>query len=305
MDFISFRAYQGDAFIIRDNNTNILIDGGMPNTFGQIKSYIEEQPLDAVFVTHVDYDHLGGIFNLITDKDFEVNTCGFYMNHPEFPSEYQGEKVGFKHGHTLKDLLEKRGGTFKSITAEQKLKFGEIDVLVLSPEKETIKNLYLNWNKNITYENGRLKYKSKQTQSGDIINSSSSILLISCHNSKILMLGDSHAETAYKCISNLGFNAENKLSLSLLKLSHHGSKHNTSIDLLNIIDCNNFYISTNGGRYNHPDVETIQALENRANKLNTTFNVYLNYDIEEDIRHRCDFKITGLIFIEQCSLECS
>ena len=305
MNFISFRAYQGDSFVISDDETSILIDGGMPNTFGQIKNYVEEYPLDAVFITHVDYDHLGGVFNLVTDDDLELGECDFYMNHPEIPCEYQGEEVGFKHGDSLKTLLARRGKTFKSVTADQKIAYGSIGILALSPDEATVSKLYKSWGDNVFFDNGTLKYKKKQTQSGDIINRSSLILLISCNDKRILMLGDSHADTAYLSLRKLGYTPENQLSLSLLKLSHHGSRHNTSLELLRLTNCLNYYISTNGGRYDHPDVETIQMLEDRATELNTTFNIYLNYDIEVDIRYRCNFPITRLNFIEQCSIEYS
>ncbi|MCZ8502555.1 MBL fold metallo-hydrolase [Vibrio lentus] len=303
MEFISFRALQGDSFIVKNNGTNILIDGGMPSTYGQIKQHISNEAIDAIFITHVDYDHLGGIFNLANDEDLDLAPYQLFMNHPEFPSEYQGEEVGFKHGHSLKNILEQRGKYFNQITTGQELSFGDINVLVLSPDEAIVKSLYENWESNIIYRDGTLEYKKQQTQSGDIINKSSLILLLSCNEIHILMLGDSHAESACNSLKNRGYSTENPLSLDLLKLSHHGSSHNTNEELLELVGCTNYYISTNGGRYDHPDAETIQLLQKRAAELNTSFTIYLNYDIEDDIRQRCDFPIDNLHFIEQRSLE--
>lgn len=305
MEFISFRAMQGDAFIIKSGETNILIDGGMPSTYGQIEDWIDENTLNAAFITHVDYDHLGGIFGLISDKHSHIATCDFYMNHPDFPSEHQGEEVGFKHGHSLKDLLQERQKEFKQILTNTKLVYGDINIIALSPDEHIVKKLYDNWQSNIIYNDGVLKYKIKQTMSEDIINKSSLILLVTCDNKSILMLGDSHASTAVKCLKDIEYSHERPLSLNLLKLSHHGSSHNTNAELLKLVSCENYYISTNGGRYDHPDVETIQLLEQRASELNTIFNIYLNYDLESDIRYKCGFPINNLNFIEQCYLELS
>jgi beta-lactamase superfamily II metal-dependent hydrolase len=43
-------------------------------------------------------------------------------------------------------------------------------------------------------------------------------------------------------------------------LSHHGSKANTSPELLKIIDCTRFAFSTDGSRHDHPDPETIARI---------------------------------------------
>lgn len=303
MEFHALRALQGDAFVIKNGDTCMLIDGGMPSTYGQIADWLDEHTLNAAFITHVDYDHLGGLFNWFTDPGSDLSSCDFFMNHPDIPCEYQGEDVGFKHGHSLKDLLSERGQSFHKLTANQELKYGDINIVALSPDKSVVEMLYRNWGNNIIYNDGVLKYKKKQTQSGDIINKSSLILLLSCHDVRILMLGDSHAEVASTSLKSRGYSINNPLSLTMVKLSHHGSQHNTSAELLQLIDCKNFYISTNGGRYDHPDKETILLLQKRAAELATHFNIYLNYEITSDIKNKCDFPINNLNFIEQCSLE--
>ncbi|EID7697627.1 MBL fold metallo-hydrolase [Vibrio parahaemolyticus] len=303
MEFHAFRALQGDAFVVKNGDTCILVDGGMPSTYGQIADWLDDHTLNAAFITHVDYDHLGGLFNWLTDQSSDLSSCEFFMNHPEFPCEYQGEDVGFKHGHSLKDLLSMRGESFRQLTTNQELNYGGINILALSPDENVVEMLYKDWGKNIIYEDGVLKYKKLQTQSGDIINKSSLILLVTCNDVRILMLGDSHCDVASTCLINQGYSIERPMPLAMVKLSHHGSKHNTSTELLQLIDCENFYISTNGGRYDHPDKETIFLLQRRAAELNTCFNVFLNYEIALDIQNKCNFPLNNLNFIEQCSME--
>lgn len=303
MEFHALRALQGDAFIVNDGDTSILIDGGMPSTYGQIAGWLDEHTISAVFITHVDYDHLGGLFNWFTDQSSDLSSCTFFMNHPEFPCEYQGETVGFKHGHSLKDLLTMRDQYFHKLITNQELEYGNIKILALSPDENVVEMLYEDWGNNIIYNDGVLKYKKVQTQSDDIINKSSLILLVSCNDVRVLMLGDSHCDVASASLRNQGYSRDNPLKLDMVKLSHHGSQHNTSTDLLHLIDCENFYISTNGGRYDHPHEKTILLLQQRAAELGTHFNIFLNYEITLDIQNKCNFSLENLKFIEQCSVE--
>jgi hypothetical protein len=60
-----------------------------------------------------------------------------------------------------------------------------------------------------------------------------------------------------------------------IKLSHHGSLRNTSPELLNLIDSPRYFISSNGERHNHPDVEVIKAIVDRPTHLHR--NLYFNY----------------------------
>ncbi|MCF2304895.1 MBL fold metallo-hydrolase [Photobacterium carnosum] len=303
MIFTSFKAMHGDSLLISTQKTKVLIDGGTPNTYGQIINTLDDNSLSAVFVTHVDYDHIGGIINLIEDDNYNIDNCIFYMNHPDLICEYQGNKVGFKHGDTVNDLLKRRKKTFNSIKSQDIINIDDIQLLALSPTENDILELHKNWNANKFYIDDQLTYIKRQKNNGDIINKSSIVLIITHNNINILLLGDAHAKPTCEELIKLGYSIKKPIFLDLIKISHHGSKHNTSKELLELVDCTNFYISTNGGNYNHPDKETIKLLADRATELNTTFNIYLNYDIEEDIRDKCIFSLKSLNFIYENVLD--
>src|SRR6202008_47885 len=55
----------------------------------------------------------------------------------------------------------------------------------------------------------------------------------------------------------LQLQGQTKLKLDAFKLSHHGSKGNTSKELLDLVDCNRYLFSSNGKRFRHPDRETV------------------------------------------------
>lgn len=98
------------------------------------------------------------------------------------------------------------------------------------------------------------------------------------------MLGDVMACDVYNYLTNKKYSVENPLEIDYVKVSHHGSKYNISNKLLDIIRCNNYIISTNGGFGNayHPDRETIaKILYHPKRDLGSTIHLYFNYTLDE------------------------
>ena len=48
-----------------------------------------------------------------------------------------------------------------------------------------------------------------------------------------------------------------RLKLDALKVSHHASQNNLSTELLQLLDCPRYLVSTNGDHFSHPDREAI------------------------------------------------
>ena len=76
----------------------------------------------------------------------------------------------------------------------------------------------------------------------------------------MLLTGDAHTEVMTKSINTLqtvrGKEGE-KLRLDAFKLSHHGSGNATTIELLDLLDCSRYLVSSNGKIFCHPDREAI------------------------------------------------
>ena len=84
------------------------------------------------------------------------------------------------------------------------------------------------------------------------------------------MGADSHPDVVETAVRALGFDETNRLRLDCLKVSHHGSKANSSPSLLRILDCRRFAFSTDGSRHDHPDRETIaRILKNDPERAKT------------------------------------
>jgi beta-lactamase superfamily II metal-dependent hydrolase len=66
-----------------------------------------------------------------------------------------------------------------------------------------------------------------------------------------------------------------KVELDLFKLAHHGSAGNITRELLALVACDRFVVSTNGDHFNHPDAEAIEVVGRPGAATPPT--VYFNY----------------------------
>lgn len=305
--FKSLLANKGDAFIIQWDESNVIIvDGGVPSVYGRISSAIKGKTLRAVFITHVDYDHIGGVIHLMKNEELDIKDVAFYMNHPELASYYDGEDVAFHHGDTLLEILRNRNKKFLPAFDEITITpLGELQIEVISPTVKEINELHKNWNASQVIEDGRLNYLQRQKNNGDIINRSSIAMLLKYRKYQILLLGDSHPDLIFNAISKMGYSESKPILIDLYKVSHHGSKHNTELRLLKIVRCNKFYISSNGaGNYYHPDKELIQMIIDSCHFHNfEKVFIYTNYDLKNEIKEKFDTLPKELEIIRKMDIE--
>lgn len=113
------------------------------------------------------------------------------------------------------------------------------------------------------------------TSDNSLSNKSSLAFILEYKQKEILLLGDCHVETIESWLNNEGVDI---IIVDAVKVSHHGSKNNTSLDILNRINCNKYLISTNGKSHNHPDLEVLARIA-YVNKNRETY-IYINYEID-------------------------
>lgn len=318
IDFL--KANNGDCFILKCNGKNILIDGGTRGVYttplkGKLKKLKE---IDLAVVTHIDNDHIGGIEKLFEVNDSKINikkvyfNSGAYLDEVEkgdrkrFIKEKSGDK-SYKQGINLETKLQELNIWSKELITNktEDLKIGPINVKVLAPFKENIEALNENWDKEVARM--EKEAKEKEEKSGGtkgfyediealigkpeeigttITNESSIVLLIEVDEKKILFTGDTSATNIIKGLENLGYSKEKPIKLDLFKLPHHGSKKNLSKELVQMIDCNKYLISTNGKSHNHPDKDTlVRIIDYNKNK---DIDFIFNYDIYEPMFSKKD-----------------
>ncbi|WP_394146882.1 MBL fold metallo-hydrolase [Shewanella atlantica] len=106
-------------------------------------------------------------------------------------------------------------------------------------------------------------------------NRSSLSFLIEHDDKRILYLGDCHAGIVNSWLDEQQLD---KIKVDAVKISHHGSQNNTSLELLRRIECNEYLISTNGKPHDHPDLETLARIA--IINENSDTNIHLNYNLE-------------------------
>ena len=112
----------------------------------------------------------------------------------------------------------------------------------------------------------------------------SSIAFLAEHDGHaVLFTGDAHPPILEQSITRLlEERGQKALPLDAFKISHHGSKKNTSAALLDLVDCRRFLISTNGSRHSHPDQEAIARILYRNHQNEEPTRLYFNYSTPQN-----------------------
>lgn len=141
-------------------------------------------------------------------------------------------------------------------TTEDLEKFSEIafeSLVVLQKEEKLLKK------KDISTTSFNIEKLAKSTffEDNTSVNGSSIAFILEYKKKKLLFLADAHPSII---INNLKLHYKEEefpIYFETIKVSHHGSQKNTSLELLEVITSNQYVFSTNGKIHNHPDKETI------------------------------------------------
>ncbi|MBN1814408.1 MAG: hypothetical protein JXA14_21390 [Anaerolineae bacterium] len=111
-------------------------------------------------------------------------------------------------------------------------------------------------------------------------NGSSIAFVAEFEGKRCLFAGDAHPSvlraSIKKLLDDLG---ESRLRLDAFKVSHHGSKSNLSRDLLELLACERYLVSTNGSYFGHPDKEAVARIIVHGGENSI---LYFNYRSEEN-----------------------
>lgn len=203
---------------------------------------------------------------------------------------YKQYSVG--DGIKFLDLLSEKGLKDRLVDyvvyGEQAILSNDAIIRFISPgEKELIK--FANQWEKYERENEYVQYASnldmvkkdladlmnENLVSDQSINNASSIAFIFEYQSiKLAFLGDARPSVCLQGIKKI--NDADHLEVDLLKLSHHGSRSNTSDPLLKAIKTNNYLLSTNGHHKKVPNKVVLSHLLKNAGEKG--INLYCNYE---------------------------
>ncbi len=234
---------QGDSELIElPGGTDILIDGGPPNgrVLNELARALEQgdRYIDLVILSHPQLDHFGGLVEVL--KRYRVGV--FVWNGAETDSDAFAE---------LKETLRENGIPEVVLGAGDKIRTGESEIIVISPDKELI--------------------KAKD------LNDTSLVLELSSGNSRTLFTGDVSAAA----LQNLRFG-----DVDILKVAHHGSRFSSSVEFLEAVKPEAAVVEVGRNSYGHPTYEALEALRSvGAQIFRTDVDGTLKFTIDgEDIK---------------------
>jgi beta-lactamase superfamily II metal-dependent hydrolase len=270
--------------------------------------------IDLLVLSHIDNDHIEGLLkwfeldNEASDKISEVwfnsgKAIAKYLKEPKNEdlslflkigsNVFTGVDEGIEFENFLrKHKLVKDGVIKKNFRWEG---FG-LTIQVLTPTDKQLKKLLKlyhketgdlaytsrkekDWGKNISdliFEESQPSFKFKQDDSEK--NGSSISSLITFKGKKFLLLADSHPKTVIKSLEELGYSKTNPVEVEFMQVSHHGSKANNNKEIFDLIETNNYIVSTNSSAHGHPHKSTIARIVAK----NPSATIHFNYEFVHD-----------------------
>lgn len=273
--------------------SRVLIDCGTDATYKWLQQRLAQQATSArdfelFILSHIDADHIGGAIPFFADKTLGVSFADVWFNGWK---QISSTRLGAKQGEIFSTLIQqnklpwnkwREGGAIVLDGPELPTYMlpGGMQLTLLSPSKDKLATLAPKWETEIKalkltpgkaedFEKFLGKTPSKSTDVDKLAdakfspdtaapNGSSIAVLAEYKGKSALLAADAHAPLLVTSIQRLlKKRGANKLKLDAFKVAHHASQNNLNVELMQLLDCKNFLISTNGNHFNHPDREAI------------------------------------------------
>ena len=285
----------------------VLVDGGPVGSYpaglgGRLVGLPEgDRHLDLLVVSHIDTDHIDGCVRALQERGVGFDDIWF-NGWKHLPAARGGLQ-----GAMLDALLDGRpwnaafGGDAVVVTGDggplptATLPGGAV-VTLLSPEREQLEVLHAAWRKALE-DSGRtpgspedaLRLLDERTEYRPLerggaggafgddhapANGSSIAFLFEFQGRACLFGADAHAPVLVRSLRRLAAErGVDRVRLDAFKLPHHGSMSNVTEELLALVDCRRYLVSTSGAKFSHPDPETVELVgAHRAEPSEVWFN---------------------------------
>jgi len=275
----------------------IVIDGGRSSTWAFLKQKLvdalgHDGVCELLVITHIDRDHIEGAISLVEDLAFAGRFKDVWFNGYHHLLDKSFEAFGPVQGERLSAALRKPrwawnaafGGAPVCVASDKPLSIELADgmlVTLLSPNRAKLSALAPKWADEVEKAGLVLGKQSIEEPEGyealgpidvDMLaaspfhgdtskpNGSSIAFLLEFEGKRALFAGDAHVDLLIESLGPLAKRENGKVRIDALKVSHHGSKSNVSTELLNLLDCKRFLISTDGSHFRHPDREAVARI---------------------------------------------
>ncbi|GLQ82770.1 hypothetical protein GCM10007881_62930 [Mesorhizobium huakuii] len=307
-------ASEGDCLILSwgrgDIRYRILIDGGRSSTATAVKAYVAKHQLgkgafELFVITHIDRDHIEGAVELLGDDDFRplIKQVWFndradltYQPRPGF------EEYGALDGERITRLIVDNDIPANTNFAPKPVALVDdtlpfvgladgLTITLLSPDLNQLAALAGPWDETLeaapegwedlgedeSLDVSRLALRQFKTDDAKP-NGSSIAFVASYDNHHVLLTGDSHVRRILTSLDVFKAAHPEIKGFSLVKASHHGSRGNTSLELVRALACRRWAISTNGTQFRHPDRDAIARIISASPG---PVEIFFNYTTEQ------------------------
>jgi hypothetical protein len=156
-----------------------------------------------------------------------------------------------------------RGGDKNSV-----VKFDGLKITVIHPNTQRLNELQVQWDKDLK----KLKNKpdaiaaSLSNSDKSPFNLSSIVCLVESGGNKILLTGDARSDDILAGLKdNNLLDKKGKIHVDILKMPHHGSERDLTLDFFKQVTADHYVISANG-KFNNPDKSTLDAFVDTTKK---------------------------------------
>ena len=282
-----------------------VVDAGNVGDGSKVKRFVKhvengKYVIDHAFCTHPDKDHKGGFFDLLVDRD--VSILNFYIRRPDIAVRNDPRRLSYPIGQ----LEENAKAVYNHPTESRRNLINEamrfsnlvepalvVDVqgmplMVIGPKPGYFQNacyeMALDFDE-LKDETPYEKYAEDELPLEDDAksvmdevkeespsNKSSLILLFHPVERNFLLAGDA-------CSASLKDAVEyypNTIPGCILKVPHHGSKHNLTTEVIDLIHPSSAVISAKGSK-KHPNRAVVHFLSKYCNVYSTSKSGSLTY----------------------------
>jgi len=278
------KAHNGDCFWLHWQNHNIVIDSGPTKTFSEFRELLRRirdrgEVIDLFILTHIDDDHIKGFLKSI--DWLKSNNCMIF------------QKIWFNVGiscstnlHSpgsakqLAEKLNELGIAYQTdIIRGNCIQIGEMELTVITPTFEAVQTvkrrtsittevLHASHSQiplKVALEKDMFQPDKSTTNAASI-----GVVIKDSSDHHFAFLGDAHEKDITEGLSQIFLHTP----MEIVKLPHHGSPHNMTIELLNKLNCQNYILST----CNRVDMRTLARLVHSAKSNNKVYKVFCNYE---------------------------
>jgi beta-lactamase superfamily II metal-dependent hydrolase len=249
-----------------------------------------QRELELLVITHIDRDHIEGIVAMFENLQFSVRLNEVWYNGyahlqggcVDERSARQGETLAKALGATAAKWNTSFAG--RAVLTDDDLRPpivtlpGGMVLTLLSPNRRKLRALAPRWAAECANagllpggsdeRGGRPRIPPERVGIGDIermsstdfeadadeANGSSIAFLAEYGGRRILFGADAHVDRLIAGLQPLAAREPGcRIKLDALKVPHHASARNVSKELIDLIDCKLYLVSTNGAYFGHPD----------------------------------------------------